>query len=196
MRVYFAPKAFASEAELRAYQTGFEKLFNQLKVGYKFEVLLSDESGVNQIFSSCFPGCPEQSIADQFLGLGSGCKATLANRDKIRFRSRLSKRVKRTFIEAKDGSIGYEKIMPSLASISAHQEANGSELTNYLLSSMYVDRSIAEKALNRFFVRAVQSNKLPKKYPSMSITGMPINANLINLWKDLYSLNGQTFSHK
>ena len=86
--------------------------------------------------------------------------------------------------------------MPSLASISAHKEAHGTEMTDYLLSSMYVGPSIDEKSLNRFFVKAVQSNKLPKKYPLMSVIGMPTNANLINLWKDLYSLNDQTFSHK
>ena len=36
VRVYFAPKAFASDVELRAYQTGFENLFSQLEVGHKF----------------------------------------------------------------------------------------------------------------------------------------------------------------
>jgi hypothetical protein len=195
VRIYFAPQKGASEIELNANKASLNSLANSLEIGQQIEILFVTEAGIINAFSECRPGCPEQSIWAEIFG-GGNCKPTLAKRDRLSFANKLKATLQKIIIDSQGGLSGYEAIMPTLAAVQAHEKLNNGNLDNVLVSSMYVGASADKKALNNFFVRAVQTTDNQFSFPSMGVTGMPINADLIKLWKDLYKLNGQEFEYK
>ena len=195
VRIYFAPHKGASEIEINANKASLNSLASSLEIGQRIEILFVTEAGIANVFSECRPGCPKQSIWGEIFGCGN-CKPTLAKRDRLNFRTKLKNTLQKITNDARGGLAGYEAIMPTLAAVQAHEKLNNGNLDSVLVSSMYVGASADSKALNNFFVTTVQATDKQFSFPLMSVTGLPINADLINLWKDLYKLNGQTFEHK
>lgn len=196
-RVYFAPKANMTVDEQNSAKTALEIIFRNLAVGDKLELFIASDNGVNRSFSSCFPGCPEEGMLSQFFGLGGGCKATLAKKHRLEFTNDYITNVKNILDAAGSGSQGYKNILATLNSINSHS-ATISDLTSNtsLVSSMYVSNTVAEEELDKFFVETIQNNRLPNQFPNITVSGLPINSDLINLWEDLYKLRGQSFSYK
>lgn len=195
--VYFAPKANMTVDEQNSAKTALEIIFRNLNVGDKLELFVASDSGVNRSFSSCFPGCPEEGMLSQFFGLGGGCKATLAKKHRLEFTNDYITNVKNILDAAGSGSQGYKNILATLNSINSHGSTISDLTSNTsLVSSMYVSNNVDKDELDKFFVEAIQNNRLPDQFPNIKVSGLPINADLINLWEDFYKLRGQSFSYK
>ena len=193
---YFAPRVGAETQEIKNYQTSLENIYRKLEIGDKLELFVANGSGVTKAFSSCYPGCPPQGIAQQFLGLGGSCKATVAKRDQINFKNNFLKNASQIINGAKNKTAGYVEIIKTLGVIDAHSKAKQEAVSEYfIVSSMFNDVSINRNTVDKFFVMTVQDRAMIKKFPSMQVMGMSLNPELIELWKDLYAVNGQTFKY-
>jgi len=197
LTTYFAPRVGAVKQEVNNYQNGIESIFLKLDVGDKLEVLIAHDAGVTKSFSACFPGCPPQGILNQFIGLGDGCKATLADRDKINFKRTFISSIKRTLEDAQDGNLGYKNILKTLGAIKAHEKSRQTANRNtFLVSSMFNKPDVDRNEADAFFVNTVQDKDMLDKFPELQVLGIPLNPDLISVWTDLYAVNGQNFDYK
>ena len=99
--------------------------------------------------------------------------------------------------DAQDGSLGYLNILKVLGVINAHAETTEVDSKNtYLVSTMFNNTNINRSSVNEFFVNAVQNQDMVDAFPKLQVLGMSLNPDLIEMWSDLYEVNGQKFDYK
>lgn len=195
-QIYFNLRMNASDNEIDNYQSALKDLFQSLQIGDKLNIYLATENNVSKLFSDCFPGCPPQTVIDQFLGLGGACLVQIAKRDKIAFRRNFVNVFRREIQKTKNAIHSSDNPLLSLAAIKAHIESYANNnLKSIIVSSMHNTDIVTKKNLDKLFVELVQSSSIPTKFPNVKISGMPVNSELIQFWKDIYSLTSQNFEY-
>jgi len=191
--VYFSPRVGANNEELRLYKQSLSSQLKALAVGDRLTFLAANERGIVQIFSSCMPGCPDQGIIGQFLGLGGSCAVTKAKADKNVFLSQYVSSAKRIMDGAFEGS---GDIMLTLSAVATHIDNDGDKQTEYVvISSMQDSFDNSEETLDAWFVNVIQQDRIPERLPDAKVSGLSINAQLISFWEDIYAIKDQEFSY-
>lgn len=198
-QIYFAPRLELSDEEQKRYLSVFEKTFLSLEVGDKIEIFSANDNGVLKTFSLCFPGCPPQGFVEQIFGVGGECKPTRAKAEKIKFVNKFKRTVYDLTLNAKNGNEGVTNLLGTLSAINLHQRAQEQSFNlseTRIISTMFDAENPSLDDLNNYFVTEIQRSELPDSFPDAIIAGMPIDTDVIDLWKDIYSINGQEFRYE
>ena len=125
--------------------------------------------------------------------------ARMSEAEKIKFVNKFKRTVYDLTLNAKNGNEGVTNLLGTLSAINLHQRAQEQSFNlseTRIISTMFDAENPSLDDLNNYFVTEIQRSELPESFPDAIIAGMPIDTDVIDLWKDIYSINGQEFRYE
>jgi hypothetical protein len=191
------PQNFSINNKKILLRATHDHLKKSIKAGDFVNFSMAKKNMIETVINECFPGCPPTGFLGQILGLGTDCNATIMQRDKKIFESKLYAPIPKLFKEGDLIKDGVSDLLSSLESIAKFNKTNSYD-NMYILSSMnpFPNDNINDKQFDTFFIDIVQNNKMPKALPDATYIGVTQNSKLLMFWNDVFKTQKMKFKYE